>query len=207
MNLDNEEGPILVTGPNDEALDIFNSTLMEVASPEIKERDREPRVLASYELLRKDLNFRDAKYFLVMPRASRTLVYIEGHRSSMYKEIQHMCSTNKDGKKRVFIVLYRNEDVPGGCLYDSQIKYWWDPGPQKELEQFAKMGHLISFQSKPNRKQENAIREFLGYKPRPTLSSSQRQNVCEVPASRRRCSTMRRCKAQTDMASIRVEFR
>ena len=100
MNLDNEEGPILVTGPNDEALDIFNSTLMEVASPEIKERDREPRVLASYELLRKDLNFRDAKYFLVMPRASRTLVYIEGHRSSMYKEIQHMCSTNKDGKKR-----------------------------------------------------------------------------------------------------------
>ena len=99
MSLDNEEGPILVTGPNAEALAIFNSTLMEVASPEIKERDREPRVFAGNKLLRENLNFSNAKCFLVMPRASRTLVYIEGDRSSMYKEIQRMCST-KDGKER-----------------------------------------------------------------------------------------------------------
>ena len=99
MSLDNKEGPILVAGPNAEALDLFNSTLMKVASPEIKKRDRERRVLAGNELLRENLNLSDTKCFLVMPYASRTLVYIEGDRSSMYKEIQHMCST-KDGTER-----------------------------------------------------------------------------------------------------------
>lgn len=98
---EDNEGPIILTGPNEEALHEFSNTLMRVASPEIKKRDRERRVLSGQELLRGKIDFSRAKCFLVMPRANRTLVYIQGDRSSMYREIEHMCSTcNQEGNKR-----------------------------------------------------------------------------------------------------------
>ncbi|XP_062507171.1 uncharacterized protein LOC134183602 [Corticium candelabrum] len=171
---ENDKGPIILAGPNVEALDDFRNTLSEVLAQtqEIKERPNDIRVLLGKELLKQNLDS-SVKCFLVMPCASRTLIYLEGDRSSMYQELKHMCCD--DGQwnyHRVFIVLYRHEEVAQSDLYDyEKIDLWWNPGPQKELEQFAKIGHLISFKSVLNRQQKNTICNFLGLKLRPLESS------------------------------------
>ena len=89
---ENDKGPIILAGPNVEALDDFRNTLSEVLAQtqEIKERPNDIRVLLGKELLKQNLDS-SVKCFLVMPCASRTLIYLEGDRSSMYQELKHMC--------------------------------------------------------------------------------------------------------------------
>ena len=96
---DNEE-PILLTGPNEETLHEFSNTLIHVAFPEITKRNRERRVISGQKLLKEKLDNSDGKCFLVMPCATRNLVYIEGNRCSMYQEIKHICSA-EEGKNDV----------------------------------------------------------------------------------------------------------
>ena len=92
---ENDEEPIILTGPNADALQNFENTLAHVA-PEISSQHRELRKLIGKQLIEEHLDFSHVKCFLVMPRASRTLVYLEGDRSSMYQELKHMCATKND---------------------------------------------------------------------------------------------------------------
>ncbi|XP_062507233.1 uncharacterized protein LOC134183662 isoform X2 [Corticium candelabrum] len=164
---ESDKEPIILAGPNDDALQDFRRTLTDIA-PEILQKGRNLRILVGKKLFEENLNLSHCKCFLVMPRASRTRVYIEGDRTSMYQELKHMCLTSDDkwDIERVLIVLYQNEEVAQkDDLYDYQkIDLWWDPGPQKELEQFATEDHLFSLKSALNLKQKNVIRKFLGYK-------------------------------------------
>ena len=86
---ESDEQLIIVTGPNNEALAAFRSTLTDVA-PDTKNRIK---VLLNNQLLTADVDFskRHVKCFLVMPRASRTLVYIKGDDASMSTELKHIC--------------------------------------------------------------------------------------------------------------------
>ncbi|XP_062507254.1 uncharacterized protein LOC134183684 [Corticium candelabrum] len=177
---ENDKEPIILTGPNADALQDFENTLAHVA-PEISSQHRELRKLIGKQLIEEHLDFSHVKCFLVMPRASRTLVYLEGDRSSMYQELKLMCATKNDewnNITRVIIVLHRNEEVAqSDALYDCQkINLWWDPGPQRELQQFTNINHLISFRSKLNIEQTNVIRKFLGYKPKQQEKKQKQRN-------------------------------
>ena len=86
---ESDEQLIIVTGPNDEALADFRSTLTAVA-PDTKNRIK---VLLNNQLRNSGVDFRKrhVKCFLVMPRASRTFVYIKGDEASMSTELDHIC--------------------------------------------------------------------------------------------------------------------
>ena len=90
---ESDKEPIILTGPNDDALQDFRKTLTAIA-PEILQKGRNLRILVGKKLFEENLNLSHCKCFLVMPRASRTLVYLEGDRTSMYQELKHMCLTN-----------------------------------------------------------------------------------------------------------------
>ncbi|XP_062507218.1 uncharacterized protein LOC134183648 isoform X2 [Corticium candelabrum] len=154
------EGPIVVTGPNSDALQDFKKTLNELI-PQVG--DKQLQVRLGKELF--EANFSYSKCFLVMPRGDRTLVCVEGDRSSMYQELKQLCecTTGKWDVKRVFIVLYRNEDTKQE-LYDSKVSLLWDPGPQKKLKDFADVNHVISFKKVLNSKQKEALKTFIGFK-------------------------------------------
>ena len=85
------EGPIVLAGPSAETLGDFKKTLNELA-PHITEEQ-----LQVY-LWRKvmEANLGHAKCFLVMPRASCSLVYLEDNDNSMYQEVKHMCGGTTD---------------------------------------------------------------------------------------------------------------
>ena len=81
------DGPVILTGPNMEVVKIFADMLPRIAT-NITER----KLLESKSLLEMDMDTAgQVKCFLIMPRASRTLVYKDGDSSSMYQEIRHMC--------------------------------------------------------------------------------------------------------------------
>lgn len=78
---------IVLTGPNMDALTAFMAELRQTF-----EFEDGPQVLKSEELLTKEQELEEVRNFLlVMPRMSRTMIYVEGDRSSMYEELQLMC--------------------------------------------------------------------------------------------------------------------
>ncbi|XP_062507071.1 uncharacterized protein LOC134183523 isoform X2 [Corticium candelabrum] len=180
---------IILVGSNMDALEAFNNTLAGFV-PTYKTTNGQ-RYLGN-ELLRANLDFSYAKCFLVMPRTSRSLVYIEGDSCSMYQEVKHICLDNGEWHtERAFVVLYHSKDVVG--LYDrDDIQSLWDPGPQKQLKMFVDVNQLISFKTEPNDCQKQAILKFLGCDtlvtrqptlcesegPTHTSSSSKKQEGC-----------------------------
>ena len=93
--IESDKEPIILAGPNDDVLRDFRRTLADIA-PETVQKGRNLRMLVGKKLFEESLNLSHCRCFLVMPRASRTLVYIEGDRSSMYQVLKHMCLTNDD---------------------------------------------------------------------------------------------------------------
>ena len=93
MNLSSgeNEGPIVLAGPVFETLKDFKKTLNELA-PHITEE----QLLVYLGSKVMEANLGHAKCFLVMPRASRSLVYIEDDVCSMYQEVKHMCGGTTD---------------------------------------------------------------------------------------------------------------